>query len=168
MDVCILGFSFGGMLAWSVTASLWKSPLINTNVLEKNLCCIALSPPLINTPLLQEVCVDMPQIKSTLHSIIIQDDVVPRLTMFLDPKNEDVCVEFPEGYHSLPSVKVMLPFFSFRLKILCSGISRYFFFQFDTPSWSGTRGRKIKGIASYCLLGHKYCFLSRVHMRSKG
>ena len=147
MDVPILGFSFGGMLAWSVTASLWKSPLINTNVLERNLCCIALSPPLINTPLLQEVCVDMPQIKPTLHSIIVQDDVVPRLTMFLDPKNEDVCVEPTEGYHSPPSVKVMhilLVILAYLFNFF-QGFSKYIFIQFNISSWSGTKVRKIKG-----------------------
>ena len=89
----LTGFSFGGMLALSVTASLWKMPLISTSVLEKNLCCIVLSPPLINLALLQEVCSESPQILSTLHSIFLHDDFVPRLTMFLDSRNEKICSE---------------------------------------------------------------------------
>ena len=81
------------MLALSATASLWKSPLISTSILEKNLCCIVFSPPLINLPLLQEVCSESPQILSTLHSIISCDDFVPRLTLFLDSSNEEICAE---------------------------------------------------------------------------
>lgn len=107
--IILIGFSFGATLALSVTASLWKSPLISSSVLEKNLCCISLSPPLINFPLLQEVSTDSPQIKTTLHSIIIQDDFLPRLTMFFDPNNKDICSESFlnfEDYHAPTSLKV--------------------------------------------------------------
>ncbi len=102
------GFSFGGTLALSVTASLWKSSLISISVLEKNLCCITLSPPLISLPTLEEVSVESPQIDSTLHSIIIQDDFVPRLTMFLDPRNEEICSQYVnvEDYGPLSSIQV--------------------------------------------------------------
>ena len=91
--IFIIGFSFGGMLALSVTASLWKMPLISTSVLKENLCCIVLSPPLIGLPMVQEVCAESPQILSTLHSVILQDDFMPRLTMFLDPGNDKICSE---------------------------------------------------------------------------
>lgn len=106
MHILLLGYRFGGTLALSVTTSLWRSPLISTSVLEKNLCCISLSPPLINFPSLQEVIAESPQINSTLHSIFIQDDFMPRLTMFLDPKNEAVLSKDIEDYKSLSSVKV--------------------------------------------------------------
>ena len=81
------------MLALSVAAFLWKSPITSTSMLEKNLCCIVFSPPLINLPLLQEVCAESPQILPTLHSIILHNDFVPQLTMFLDPRNEEICSE---------------------------------------------------------------------------
>ena len=88
-----IGYSFGGLLGLSVTASLWKSTLLTSSILEKNLCCITFSPPLINMPILQEICVESPQINSTLHSIFIKDDLIPRLTMFLDPKYDKVYEE---------------------------------------------------------------------------
>ena len=102
---CDAGFSFGGTLALSVTASLWKLPLICADVLEKNLCCISLSPPLIELDMIKEVCMESPQISSTLHSIIIKDDFVPRLSMFLDPKNEEIMLEV-QDYDPLSSIKV--------------------------------------------------------------
>lgn len=84
-----LGFSLGGLLALSVTASLWKEGLIGVEILEKNLCCICQSPVLINIPVLQEVSIETPQIKSTLHSILVNDDIIPRLSIFLDSGNEN-------------------------------------------------------------------------------
>ncbi len=94
-----------------MTASIWKQGLIGATILEKNLCCICLSPPLITLPVVQEVTMEMPQIKSTLHSIVVRDDVIPRLTMFLDPENEDICSEHvfnSEQLMPLSSIKVSL------------------------------------------------------------
>lgn len=79
------------MLALSVTASLWSEGLICAEILEKNLCCICLSPSMINLSAIQDIVVEMPQIKSILHSIVAKDDFIPRLTMFIDQENEDFC-----------------------------------------------------------------------------
>ncbi len=96
----------------SVTASLWNLPLINADILEKNLCCISLSPPLIELDMLKEICIESPQINSTLHSIIFKDDFMPRLTMFLDPKNEEICSEV------VMEVKEYSPLSSFEVSVL--------------------------------------------------
>jgi hypothetical protein len=93
-----IGYRFGGTLALSVITSLWKSPLISAGVLEKNLCCVSLSPPLINFPSLQEVITELPQISSTLHSIVVKDDFIPQLTMFMDPENGKICLKSIENY----------------------------------------------------------------------
>ena len=125
----MIGHSFGGLLALSVTASLWKQDLIGTSILEKNLCCICLSPPIINLPILQEVSMEMPQIKPTLHSIIVRDDFIPRLAIFLDPKNEDICSEAilnSKEFTQLTSIKVCGGKFTFMYLLTPTAYYRIF------------------------------------------
>ena len=85
-----------------MTASLWQSS-IGTDILEKNLCCITLSPQLISLPILQEVSAESPQFSTTLHSFILHDDFMPYLTMFLDLK---FSIMEKLDYRPLPSIKV--------------------------------------------------------------
>ena len=94
---------------------------MSTGILEKNLCCISLSPPLINLPILQEVSSETPQIKSTLHSIIVKEDLFPRLTMFLDPESEDISPESIEGISPNSTVKVSQLLF---VSAKCDGIGQ--------------------------------------------
>ena len=138
----IVGFSFGSLLALSVTASLWKQGLLSTSILEKNLCCISLSAPLINLPVLQEVLLEMPQIKSTLHSIVAKGDILPRLMMFLDPENEEIeglsesFLDFKEPSPLFPSNVCMVVAMYFKLQYLLTGLSRHNYFQCAESCWS--------------------------------
>ena len=106
-----------------MTASLWKQSLIGSGILEKNLCCICLSPPVISLPILQEVCAEAPEIKSTLHYVLVKHDFVPHVTMFLDPRNEDLAFNFEElgQFSSIKVCKVQ--------HLLPKYLTRYFVLQ---------------------------------------
>ena len=117
----VVGFSFGGTLALSVTASLWKSPLISTSILEKNLCCITLSSPLIIIPTLKQASIESPKITSILHSFFSQDDFIPRLAMFLDPNNGELfseCIHNFEDFHPLHSIEVSIAIYIANYELL--------------------------------------------------
>lgn len=83
-------------MALSVTATLWKESS-STSILEKNLCCINLSPLLVTLPILQQVASETPQIKSILHSVLVKEDIIPCLTMFLNsnisPESDSLSTE---------------------------------------------------------------------------
>ena len=83
---CILtiGFSFGGLLANCVTAMVWSLPYISSNLLKENLACITFGKPPVSIELAQSVAQRRPDISSTIHSIQMEDDLVPSLMSFLD------------------------------------------------------------------------------------
>ena len=81
---CISGFSFGGLLACAVTASVWETPYISTDLLRQNLVCITFGQPHVAMPMLDRAARQRPELVSTIHSFYCEDDPVPRLLRFLD------------------------------------------------------------------------------------
>ena len=81
---CMTGFSFGGLLACAVTASVWETPYISTDLLRQNLVCITFDQPHVAMPMLDRVASQRPELVSTIHSFHCEDDPVPRLLRFLD------------------------------------------------------------------------------------
>ena len=77
------GFSFGGMLASSVTAAVWETPYIGADLLKKNLVCITFGQPLFSLPAVHNVAREQ-EIKLTIHTIHIQEDVFPRAISVLN------------------------------------------------------------------------------------
>ena len=87
----IAGFSYGGLLALSVTASLWRLPnLLSSDLLQRNVCCIAFGLPLFNLPHIQEAIDESPELASTVHSFYVKDDIFPQLNIFFDPVCESI------------------------------------------------------------------------------
>ena len=80
----ISGFSFGGLLACAVTASVWETPYISTDLLRQNLVCITFGQPHVAMPTLDRAVRQRPELVSTIHSFYYEDDPVPRLLRFLD------------------------------------------------------------------------------------
>ena len=78
------GFSFGGLLACSIAACVWNAPYIHSSLLKQNLACITFGQPHIPVPQLLEVSKQRPDLSTTIHSIYSHDDVVPRLSRFLN------------------------------------------------------------------------------------
>lgn len=88
-----VGFSFGGLLALQVTASLWKSPLLTEDNLKRNVACITFGQPLIHLPLVSEVAEEMPNFKLSLCSFFVHDDVIPVLMRFLNQDVDKKCAK---------------------------------------------------------------------------
>ena len=84
-----IGFSFGGLLALAVAASMWKLTLLSADLLKDNLVCITFGLPLISIPLVEETAQECPEFVTTVHSIFLKDDPVPQLMQFLDPICEE-------------------------------------------------------------------------------
>ena len=76
------GFSFGGMLACYVAASLWRMSFINGDVLEKNVICITFGQPLIPILYVEEAIKDFPQFEATIHAVYEKDDFFPRVLYY--------------------------------------------------------------------------------------
>ena len=93
MSLIFVGFSFGGLLAESVTALLWKQPLLNLDFLQENVACISIGAPMIKLSTVAEVIEEMPQFGNTVHSILLDSDPIPRFMRFIDPRCEEVCTE---------------------------------------------------------------------------
>ena len=119
--ICV-GFSFGGLLACTVAARVWSTTYVPANILKESLACITFGQPHIPVPLLSETATLRPELASTVHSIYLKDDVVPRLSKFLNeccsslknPDSESSAVmkvqrqqKMVSDMHSLPSLKFM-------------------------------------------------------------
>lgn len=90
----IAGFSFGGLLALSLAALLWKMPYLSTDLLKDDFVCITFGQPIISLPIVQEVREECPEFESVVHSIFTKADLIPRLMKFLDQKyEEEQCVQ---------------------------------------------------------------------------
>ena len=97
-----VGFSFGGLLACSVATQVWNTPYVHASILKESLACITFGQPHIPVPLLPETATLRPELASTIHSIYLKDDLVPRLSRFL---NE--CCSFPAKNRDSQSSAVM-------------------------------------------------------------
>ena len=67
-----------------MAALVWDSSYISSRDLKENLACITFGQPHVTVPLLLKVAREQPDLTSTIHSIYWQDDVMPRLTRFLN------------------------------------------------------------------------------------
>lgn len=88
MYVCVYvhtsGFSFGGLLACSLTAAVWNTPYIQPDVLKRRLICITFGQPHLTLPAVANVAKEQPAMKSVIHTIHLQDDIFPRLLSILN------------------------------------------------------------------------------------
>lgn len=87
----MIGFSFGGLLALSLAALLWKLSYFSADLLKENLICVTFAQPLITIPAVQEIAEECPEFESTVHSIFMSTDLAPQLMKFLDQKFEEQC-----------------------------------------------------------------------------
>ena len=78
------GFSFGGLLACAVAASVWDTPYIGGDLLKEKLTCITFGQPHVSVEVTARLAMMRPEMAATLHAIYTQDDVVPRLMGLLD------------------------------------------------------------------------------------
>ena len=58
--------------------------------LQENVACITLGAPMITLPVVTMAMEETPQFGSTVHSIMLDSDPIPKLCMFLDPRCEEV------------------------------------------------------------------------------
>ena len=86
----IAGFSFGGLLALSLAALLWKLPYLSADLLTEDFICITFGQPIINLPVVQEVTEECPEFESIVHTIFAKADLIPK---FLDQKCEEQCAQ---------------------------------------------------------------------------
>ena len=84
------GFSLGGLLACAVTAAVWRTPYIRADVLKKGLVCITFGQPHITLPCMSEVAREQPELVSTIHTLYLHDDVIPRIFPLLN----ECCSDF--------------------------------------------------------------------------
>ena len=83
--IILLGFSFGGLLACTIAASVWDLPYISSDLLKENLACITFGQPHVKLQIVQNVAMRRrPDLASTIHTVYSQDDCVPQLMRFLD------------------------------------------------------------------------------------
>ena len=103
INLCVLGFSFGGILAHLCATHLWSlSQGICPELLENNLLCITFGQPVIPLPRAANFA-DRVADKSRFHAIYIDDDIIPRMMRFLDPvstKLKNPTCGLPEKFKS--------------------------------------------------------------------
>ena len=76
------GFSFGGMLACFVAASIWNSSVISPEEFKHRVICITFGQPLIGIPLVEDIINTSHEFRESIHLIFDQTDVIPRLLRF--------------------------------------------------------------------------------------
>ena len=84
IDLCFVGFSFGGLLALSITARIWRLSLIAVAELRKKVICIAFGVPMLDIPAVSKTVVECPAMESIVHLIYLKDDMFPRLMRFMN------------------------------------------------------------------------------------
>ena len=106
----VIGFSFGGLLAKAVAARMWREPLLSVESLQENVACITLGAPMITLPVVTMAMEEAPQFGSTVHSIMLDSDPIPKFCMFLDPRCEEVGSEvlLPSLRNSLEVTKLLV------------------------------------------------------------
>ena len=80
----LIGFSFGGLLACSVTARLFQQPYLTSDQLAGSLMCITFGQPLISMQEIKETAHRLPLFKSVLHCIFTEDDIFPHLMRYTE------------------------------------------------------------------------------------
>ena len=90
---------------------MWREPPLSVESLQENVTCITLGAPMITLPVVTMAMEETPQFGSTVHSIMLDSDPIPKLCMFLDPRCEEVGSEV-----LLPSLRTSLevPIMTFK------------------------------------------------------
>ena len=91
-----------------MAARMWREPLLSVESLQENVACITLGAPMITLPVVTMAMEETPQFGSTVHSIMLDSDPIPKLCMFLDPRCEEVGSEvlLPSLRKSLEVIKL--------------------------------------------------------------
>ena len=80
----IIGFSFGGLLASAIAASVWDAPFISSDLLKENMTCITFGQPHVKIEVIQSVADRRPEMVSTFHLIYHEHDHIPSILSLLD------------------------------------------------------------------------------------
>ena len=80
----LIGFSFGGLLASAIAASVWDAPFISSDLLKENMTCITFGQPHVMIDVIQSVAKRKPEMISTFHSVYLEDDHIPSVLSLLD------------------------------------------------------------------------------------
>ena len=80
----MIGFSFGGLLASAIAASVWDAPFISSDILKENMTCITFGQPHVKIEVIQSVAKRKPEMISTFHSVYLEDDHIPSVLSLLD------------------------------------------------------------------------------------
>ena len=72
---------------------MWQNPLLGDDLLKENVVCVTFGQPLINLPVVLEAIEASPDLESSLHSVFVKEDLVPRVMQFFDPEFEEVCAD---------------------------------------------------------------------------
>ena len=93
------GFSLGGLLACAVTADVWNSAYIRTDLLQKSLVCVTFGQPHISLPGVLQAAREQPELASAIHTLHLYDDPFPRVLPLLNeccselgPKEETAAI----------------------------------------------------------------------------
>ena len=78
------GFSFGGLLASAVAASVWDTPYISSDLLKENMTCITFGQPLVTVDIVHRVAIKRPEMVTTINAIFTKQDQIPSLMGLLD------------------------------------------------------------------------------------
>eukprot|EP00731_Ephydatia_muelleri_P014672 Em0008g392a len=81
-EIVLTGFSFGGMLACSVAASIWNLSAITPEEFKRRVVCITFGQPLISIPYVEDIIKTSHEFQESIHLIFDQNDVIPRLLRF--------------------------------------------------------------------------------------
>ena len=71
-------------MASSIATKIWSRPFIEVQDLQENLVCITFAQPHIPVPQLLDIAMEIPEIRSTLHAVYYENDVLPQVLMLLD------------------------------------------------------------------------------------
>jgi hypothetical protein len=91
--VVLTGFSFGGLLACCVMANLWQDSRISAEVLLKQTTCIIFGAPFIKIQLIDQVLKMFPDLKKSIHSVFLKDDLFPQIMGYVslaEPKEKKI------------------------------------------------------------------------------
>ncbi len=82
------GFSFGGLLASYVTATLWKESCIHVPItdLQKNVVCVTYGQPLVKVPLVEHVVKCYEHFQDTVYHVYDKEDTFPRVLRYFSSK----------------------------------------------------------------------------------
>ncbi len=99
------GFSFGGLLASSITAKVWQSPSLGWKHMQESLVCISFAQPHLPVPELDIIAQESPLIARSMHLIYYEQDKIPLVISLFDQKCSAFLVETRT---SEPGLKLLL------------------------------------------------------------